>query len=657
MIPSLGHFALVLAFAIACAQAVIGLFGPALRDRRILAAAPALAISQLIMLAGSFSALVWAGVVSDFTVRNVADYSSSATPLFYRIAGTWGNHDGSMLLWCLILSVCSGVVAFFGSNIPSSLHARVLGVLGAVSSGFLLFAMTVSDPFQRIWPPPLHGAGVNPVLQSPGLVVHPPILYIGYVGFSIAFAFAVAALIEGRVDAAWARWVRPWTLFAWMFLTAGICLGSLWSYTVLGWGGFWFWDPVENVALLPWITGTALIHSAIVVEKRDALKVWTILLAIATFSLSLCGTFLVRSGLLNSVHAFAAAPNQGLFLLTLIGLTVAGSLTLFLIRAPALSATGAFAPMSREGALILNNLFLCIIATVVFVGTMYPPFVDLLFNVQLTVGKPFFDRAVLPLTGPLMLAMAVGPMMPWKRGDLLPALTRLWVGAAVATLIFFLLLARGHFVAALGFCGAAWVIIGALADLVEKTRLFRIPLGQSLARLGGMRRAHIGAFLGHLGFGVMVLGIAGMSLRSHVITVLKPGQHVSFAGDHWTFDALHHTHGSDYKGLQAVVDVTHHGHQVMTLHPALHDFKAQGTKTVIAAVRTNGVRNIFVTFASTEKNGGAEFRFNIHPLAPELWLGGLIMALGGAASLSDRRFRVGAPARRSVRVPHGASTT
>ena len=657
MIPSLGHFALVLAFVIACIQAITGLFGPALRDRRVLAAAPALAISQLIMLILSFLSLVWAGVVSDFTVRNVADYSSSATPLFYRIAGTWGNHDGSMLLWCLILSVCSGVVAIFGSNIPSSLHARVLGVLGAVSSGFLLFAMTVSDPFQRLWPPPLHGAGVNPVLQSPGLVIHPPILYIGYVGFSIAFAFAVAALIEGRVDAAWARWVRPWTLFAWLFLTAGICFGSLWSYTVLGWGGFWFWDPVENVALLPWITGTALIHSAIVVEKRDALKVWTILLAIVTFSLSLCGTFLVRSGLLNSVHAFAAAPNQGLFLLALIGLTVASSLVLFLIRAPTLSATGAFAPVSREGALVLNNLFLCIIAAVVFVGTMYPPFVDLLFNVQLTVGKPFFDRAVLPLTGPLMLVMAVGPMMPWKRGDLLPALTRLWLGAAIAVGIFFIVLVHRHFVAALGFCGATWVIIGALADLVEKLRLFRLPLRQSFARLISMRRAHIGAFLGHLGFGVLVLGVAGMSLESHVITVLKPGQHISFAGYSWTFDGLRHTSGSDYTGLRAVVDVTHGGHHIMTFRPALHDFTAQGTTTVIAAVHTNGVRNIFVTFAAKERNGGGEFRFNMQPLAPELWLGGLIMALGGATSLSDRRFRLGAPARRPAKIPDGATTT
>ncbi|MDD2863031.1 MAG: cytochrome c biogenesis protein CcsA, partial [Acidiphilium sp.] len=303
MIPSLGHFALALALALAIAQAIIGLFGPMLRDRLVLRTAPALAIGQFLMLAASFAALVWSGVVSDFTVRNVAEFSSSTTPLFYRITGTWGNHDGSMLLWCLILSLCGATVGVFGNNIPSSLRSRVLGVLGLVSGGFLLFTIAVSDPFRRIWPPPLHGAGVNPILQDPGLAVHPPILYTGYVGFSIAFAFAVAALIEGRVDAAWGRWVRPWTLVSWVFLTCGICFGSLWSYYTLGWGGFWFWDPVENVALLPWLTGTALIHSAIVVEKREALKPWSVLLAIATFSLSLCGTFLVRSGLLHSVHA------------------------------------------------------------------------------------------------------------------------------------------------------------------------------------------------------------------------------------------------------------------------------------------------------------------------------------------------------------------
>ncbi|MDX5932789.1 heme lyase CcmF/NrfE family subunit [Acidiphilium acidophilum] len=655
MIPALGHFALVLAFVISIAQAVLGLFGPPLRDRRVMAAPPALAISQFLMLAASFGALVWAGVVSDYTVRNVADYSSSLTPLFYRIAGTWGNHDGSMLLWCLILSFCGGIVGAFGRGIPSSLRARVCGVMGLVSTGFLLFTLTVSDPFQRIWPPPLHGAGVNPVLQSPGLVVHPPVLYVGYVGFSIAFAFAVAALIEGRVDAAWGRWVRPWTLFAWTFLTAGICLGSLWSYTVLGWGGFWFWDPVENVALLPWITGTALIHSAIVVEKRDSLKVWTILLAITTFALSLCGTFLVRSGILNSVHSFAVSPAQGNFLLMLISITIIASLILFVIRAPLLVTTGVFAPVSREGALILNNVFLCIIAAVVFTGTLYPPFSDLLFNIQLSVGAPFFDSTVLPLTAPLIISMAAGPLMPWKRADALAILRKLWLGAVAAVIILAVMLFRGHAIAALGLAGAVWVIIGALVDLAEKIRLFRVPLGQSLGRIFRLQRAQAGAILGHLGFGIMVLGIAGMTLRVHTVTVLRPGQSVALGGYSWTLESIHKFAGPDYKSRQATVLVTRDGHKVMTLRPALHYFTAQQTQTVIAAIRTDGVRNIFATFAGMSKSGAAEFRFNIHPLAPELWFGGLIMAIGGTLSLFDRRLRVGAPARRPTALTDGSA--
>lgn len=656
MIPTLGNFALTLALAIALAQALVGLFGPLLRDRLVLRAPAALAISQFVMLALSFAALVWSGVVSDFTVRNVAEYSSSTTPLFYRITGTWGNHDGSILLWCLILALCGATVGVFGNNIPTSLRARVLGVMGLISGGFLLFVLMVSDPFRRIWPPPLHGAGVNPILQDPGLAVHPPILYTGYVGFSIAFAFAVAALIEGRVDAAWGRWVRPWTLVSWVFLTCGICFGSLWSYYTLGWGGFWFWDPVENVALLPWLTGTALIHSAIVVEKREALKTWSVLLAIATFSLSLCGTFLVRSGLLNSVHAFAASPNQGLFILGLLAVTIGGSLLLFAIRAPVLSASGMFAPISREGALILNNIFLCIIAAVVFTGTMYPPFVDLAFGMQLSVGAPFYDQAVLPLTAPLILAMVVGPLLPWKRATLMPALAKIWFGAVIALVVFAFLIFRGHAIAALGLAGATWVIIGAIVDLAERVRLFRVPFGQSIIRLFTLPRAAVGAAFGHLGFGVAVLGIAGMTLRVHTVTVLQPGQSVDLGGYSWALKSIGPATGPDYTARRATIVVTRNGHRVKTLHPELHFFTAQKTKTVQAAISTDGVRNLFATFAGEDNKGGGEFRFNVHPWAPEIWLGGLIMALGGAISLSDRRFRVGAPARGRVRKPAGSAT-
>ena len=646
MIPELGHFALACAVAIAFAQGVIGIFGPSLRDARALYAAPVLALSHFAAIGIAFLALVWAGVVSDFTVENIADFSSSAVPLIYRISGVWGNHDGSILLWCLILSLCGTAVAVFGGELPASLRSRVLGVLGLVSGGFLLFTLTVSDPFARLWPPPLEGAGVNPILQDPGLAFHPPVLYTGYVGFSVAFAFAIAALIEGRIDAAWGRWVRPWALLSWCFLTAGIALGSWWSYYTLGWGGYWFWDPVENAALLPWLTGTALLHCAIVVEKRESLKAWTVLLAITTFSLSLSGTFLVRSGILNSVHSFAAAPDQGLFILALLGLTIGGSLLLFAIRAPVLAATGIYAPISRESALVLNNIFLCAIAAVVFTGTLYPPFVNLLFGIQLSVGAPFYNQTVLPLTAPIILAMGCGPLLAWKRADLLPALQRLWLAGAVALLVFLVLSATRHVIAALGLAGGAWVVLAAITDLAERVRLFRVPLGNSLARLTTLPRRALGATLGHIGFGVSVLGIAGMTLAVQKVVVLQPGQSTELGGYTWTLQDIHDAPGPNY--TQRVADITVDG---LTLHPSRRFFTAQHVITNDAAIHTNGFQDIYAVFADEPASGGAELRLNRHPMAPEIWFGGLIMALGGFLSLSDRRLRVGAPSRKK---PAGA---
>jgi cytochrome c-type biogenesis protein CcmF len=617
-------------------------------------AAPALAISHFLAIGAAFAGLIYAGVVSDFTVENVADFSSSAVPLIYRITGTWGNHDGSMVLWCFILSLCGATVAMFGGGLPAGLRARVLGVLGLVSGGFLLFTLTVSDPFQRIWPPPLDGAGVNPILQDPGLAFHPPVLYTGYVGFSVAFAFAIAALIEGRIDAAWGRWVRPWALLSWCFLTSGIALGSWWSYYTLGWGGYWFWDPVENAALLPWLTGTALLHCAIVVEKREALKAWTVLLAIATFSLSLSGTFLVRSGILNSVHSFAAAPDQGLFILGLLGLTIGGSLLLFAIRAPVLAAAGMFAPLSRESALVVNNIFLCSIAAVVFTGTLYPPFANLLFGIQLSVGAPFFNQTVLPLTAPLILAMAIGPLLPWKRALLAPALQRIWPVAAVAALVFISVTAERHVIAALGLAGGTWVVLAALSDIAERLRLFRIPFRDSLGRLSVLPRAAIGAAIGHIGFGVTVLGIAGMTLAAQKVIVLQPGGSTELGGYTWTLDDIHNAPGPNFSQRVADVTVSENGRTLMQLHPSRRFFAAQKTVTDDAAIRTNGFQDIYATFADEPAGGGAELRLNRHPLAPEIWLGGLIMAFGGGLSLSDRRLRVGAPSRRKAAKTQGA---
>ncbi|MDR3521094.1 MAG: heme lyase CcmF/NrfE family subunit [Acidocella sp.] len=646
MIPELGHFALALAVALAFAQGVIGVFAPGLRDARAMRAAPALALSHFLAIGASFLGLIYAGVVSDFTVENVADFSSSQVPLIYRITGTWGNHDGSMVLWCFVLSFCGATVAAFGGNLPASLRARVLGVLGFVSGGFLLFTLTVSDPFTRIWPPPLDGAGVNPILQDPGLAFHPPVLYTGYVGFSVAFAFAIAALIEGRIDAAWGRWVRPWALVSWCFLTSGIALGSWWSYYTLGWGGYWFWDPVENAALLPWLTGTALLHCAIVVEKREALKAWTVLLAIATFSLSLSGTFLVRSGILNSVHSFAAAPDQGLFILALLAITIGGSLLLFAIRAPVLAATGMFSPLSRESALVLNNIFLCSIAAVVFVGTLYPPFVNLLFGIQLSVGAPFFNQTVLPLTAPLIVAMAIGPLLPWKRAALRPALERIWLAAVVAVIVFLVMTEQSNAITALGLGGGVWVMLSAVSDIAERAKLGRVKLGDSLGRLRAMPRAAFGAALGHIGFGVMVFGIAGMTLASQKVVVLNPGQSTELGGYSWKLDDLRDAPGPNYAQRVADVTISDDGKPFLTLHPSRRIFTTPKVITNDAAIHTNGFQDIYVVFADEPAGGGAELRLNRHPLAPEIWFGGLIMALGGALSLSDRRLRVGAPSRK-----------
>lgn len=637
MIPELGHFCLAMAVVLACAQGVIGIASPALKDPRALAAVPVLAISQFSAVLLAFLSLIWASVVSDFTVEMIADFSSAQTPLLYRISGVWGSHSGSILLWCLILSACGLAVACGARSLPAFLRARVLGVLGLVACGFLLFTLVVSNPFTRIWPPPLQGLGINPILQDPGLAMHPPLLYLGYVGFSVAFAFAVAALIEGRVDAAWGRWVRPWVLLSWCFLTAGIALGSWWSYYTLGWGGFWFWDPVENAALLPWLTGTALLHCAIVVEKRESLRSWTILLAIATFSLSLSGTFLVRSGVLNSVHSFAAAPDQGLFLLVLLGLTIGGSLLLFAIRAPKLMAGGVYAPISRESALILNNIFLCALASVVLIGTLYPPFAALLFGIQLSVGAPFFNQTVLPMTAPLLIVMGIGPLLAWKRADLYPALHRLWLAGAIALLLFVILFASQGLIVALGVAAGIWVIGAAITDLT-----FYL----NWARLRSLPRARLGAALGHIGFGVMVIGVACMSLATQQTILLTPHHKVEAEGYGWTLLDIHHANGPDYTQLVADLRVSQGNHVVFNLAPAQRHF-ADGTTTRVAAIRSNFIQNRYVVLADVTDTG-ATFYIHRHPGAPEIWLGALVMILGGGLSLSDRRWRIGAPRRRAA---------
>jgi cytochrome c-type biogenesis protein CcmF len=651
MIPELGNFALALAACLAFAQALVGIYGAHRRDIRLMAATPGLAIGQFLALAVSAGALVWSAVSDDFTVANIVENSSRLKPLMYKISGTWGNHEGSILLWGLILALCGTAVSIAGRNLPSALRARVLGVLGGTSCGFLLFAFTTSNPFLRIWPAADEGQGMNPLLQDPGLAFHPPILYTGYVGFAVPFAFAVAALLEGRIDAAWGRWVRPWALTSWAFLTCGIALGSWWAYYELGWGGYWFWDPVENASLMPWLTGTALVHSAIVVEKRESLKIWTVLLAIGTFSLSLSGTFLVRSGILNSVHSFANDPARGIFILGLLGLVIGGSLLLFAIRAPRLASGGVFAPVSREGALVLNNILLCSICAVVITGTMYPPFADLLLGQKISVGAPFFNATVLPLAIPLFAAMAVGPLLPWKRARLGPVVQHAWWAAMAAIIVSGFCSIGMKILPALAFGAATWIILGSFAEVVERTLLFRAPVASSFRRARGLPVAVLGAALAHAGMGVTLAGLAGSALSTQKIVNAHVGDHVTSGGYEWTLMNLEDAQGPNYTQRIATIYVTKDGAPVVLMHPSRRNFTLQHQTTSDVAISTNLFRDLYAVLGE-ESGGTAVLRLHVNILAPWIWLGAAIMATGGGLSLMDRRLRVGAPSRtRPMAVP------
>jgi cytochrome c-type biogenesis protein CcmF len=652
MIPELGHFALAMALALSVAQAILPMIGAQKRDARLMASAVPLANSVFLATLAAFIALAVCYAVNDTSVINVVQNSHSAKPMLYKITGTWGNHEGSMVLWVLVLAICGGAVASFGRELPSVLQARVIAVLGLIAAGFLLFILTTSNPFERVWPPPPDGQGLNPLLQDIGLAMHPPLLYMGYVGTAVTFAFAIAALIEGRVDAAWGAWVRPWALASWAFLTLGIALGSWWAYYELGWGGYWFWDPVENASLMPWLASTALLHSAIVVEKRGALKIWTVLLALLAFALSMLGTFLVRSGVLNSVHSFAADPARGVFILGMLVVYVGGALALFAWRAPGMTPQGAFAPLSREGALVLNNLLLCCICAVVFVGTLYPLFLDLLTDRLISVGPPFFNLASLPLALPLFAAMALGPLMPWKRAQLWPVVQRLWWVAIIATGAFLLALALSgqNFWPALGFGAGMWLIAGAVCDIADRVAAFRVPLRTALARARGLPRAAWGAAIAHAGVGVTALGVAGMGLATETLVGVKPGESTRFAGYEWRLDQLRDYQGPNWTARRAEISVMVDGRVVMTMAPQRRFFPIGRTTTTEASIRTNLVRDLYAVLGE-ERDGTAVLRLHHNPLAPWIWFGAGIMALGAGISLSDRRVRIAAPSRKAVAQP------
>ena len=650
MIVEIGHFALILALCVALAQASVPLIGAARDNRAWMGVATPTAVAQLGLLFIAFLALMFAYVTSDFSVKNVADNSNSLKPLIYKISGVWGNHEGSMLLWVLILALFGAIVAGFGRNLPPGLKARTLAVQAMISIGFLAFIILTSNPFERLDPAPLDGQGLNPLLQDPGLALHPPILYVGYVGFSIAFSFAVAALIEGKVDAAWARWVRPWTLLAWLFLTAGIALGSWWAYYELGWGGWWYWDPVENASFMPWLVGTALLHSAIVVEKRDALKSWTILLAIITFSLSLVGTFLVRSGVLTSVHSFASDPDRGVFILGILVIATGGSLALYAWRAPQLQSRGLFQPISREGGLVLNNLLLTTAAATVFLGTLYPLFLDAFGSEKVSVGPPFFNATFVPLMIPLVIAVGIGPLLPWKRADLGGVMARLKIAFVVAALVAlgtaYLTWGKTVF-GPLGIGIAGWLCASVLLEMGERIGLGRIAFSDSLKRAAGLPRAAWGMTVAHFGLAITVAGVTGAALwQVESIQIMKPGERVNVSGYEFTLDDARQIRGPNYVAERGFFTVKTGGEELIKLEPERRRYLVSGQETTEAAIFTTAMYDLYVVLGEANGKGGWTIRLYYKPLVPWLWIGSLIMVLGGVVSLTDRRLRVGAPSRR-----------
>ncbi|MDD1535366.1 MULTISPECIES: heme lyase CcmF/NrfE family subunit [unclassified Bradyrhizobium] len=647
MIAETGHYALVLALGLALIQSVVPLIGARLRDAALMNVARSAALAQLLFVGASFTALVMLHVNSDFSVANVYENSHSMKPLLYKITGVWGNHEGSMLLWVSILALFGGLVAAFGNNLPLSLRAHVLAVQAWVAGAFYLFILVTSNPFLRIASPPIEGRDLNPVLQDIGLAVHPPMLYLGYVGFSISFSFAIAALMEGRIDAAWARWVRPWTLVAWIFLTLGIAMGSYWAYYELGWGGWWFWDPVENASLMPWLSGTALLHSALVMEKRNALKVWTILLSILTFSLSLLGTFLVRSGVITSVHAFATDPTRGVFILLILCLFIGGSLSLFAGRATSLKQGGLFAPISREGALVLNNLLLTVACAVVLFGTLYPLAMEMLADFKMSVGAPFYNLTFAPLFALLLLAVPFGPMMAWKRGDLLGVTQRLLaagVAGLVAVAIAWGWATGGSTLAPLAIGLGVFVIAGAVTDIVERTGLVRLPFATVLQRARGLPRSAWGTAFAHAGLGVALIGIVcETTWNSEYIATMKQNEVAHIAGFDVKLDGVLQRQGPNYREMIAEFNVSRDGAPLSVMTPSKRSFTTRGSSTTEAALLTRGASQLYISLGDANAEGAIAVRIYYKPMVLMIWWGPVLMAFGGVLSLSDRRLRVGAP--------------
>ena len=654
MIPELGHFALILALGIAALQAIVPIVGWRARDARLMAFAGSAAQGQFLCVLLAYACLTSAFVTKDFSVAYVAENAHTQLPLVYRISAVWGAHEGSLLLWTLMLSGWTFAVSVFNRRLPAELGALVVAVLGMISVGFLLFLLLTSNPFARLFPVPLEGRDLNPLLQDPGLAIHPPTLYMGYVGFSVAFAFAIAALLTGKLDAAWARWTRPWTTAAWMFLTMGITLGSWWAYNELGWGGWWFWDPVENASFMPWLAGTALIHSLAVTEKRGILKSWTALLAILAFSLSLLGTFLVRSGVLVSVHAFASDPSRGLFILVFMAIVVGGALTLYAARAARLSSEAELHLFSREGLLLLNNVFLVVAAGAILLGTLYPLVLDTLKLGKISVGPPYFNAVFLPLMVPLFVLVGFGAVVPWKKGRAAETWKRLRVPAfaalAAAIVLPFALEGRATILALAGALLGSWTVFAAVQDVWRRAR----TKPSLLTGLSSVPRAIWGMTLAHVGLGLWALGVAFVTSYGFEQDVrLAPKAEAPVGAFSFGFDGATETQGPNYTAQTGTVTVEQDGRTIARLNPQKRFYPSQRNVMTESAVDVGLTRDLYVSLGEAFDDGSWSLRIYVKPMIRFIWFGGLLMFIGGALAASDRRYHLARATQRGAALDPG----
>ncbi len=638
--PELGHFTLALACCLAGAQFILPLLGNQKNDFHLMNLAAPLAWGHFFSLMIAFVCLIIAALNDDFSVQNILQNSATDKPLLYKITGIWGNHEGSILLWSFILSFFGILFSSFSHRLSFSLRTKIIAILGGCATGFEIFCLITSNPFLRIWPAPMEGQGMNPLLQDPGLAFHPPILYTGYVGFSVPFAFAVAGLMEKNIDSAWGCWLRPWVILAWIFLTAGITIGSWWSYYVLGWGGYWFWDPVENAALIPWLTGTALLHSTLIVEKREALKTWTVFLSIITFSLALCGTFLVRSGILNSVHAFASDPTRGIFILVLLIIICGGALVLFAWQAPLLPFTALFAPFSREGSIILNNILFCSLATIIFVGTLYPSVLQMINGQTISVGKPFFDKTFVPPALITIFFMAFAPWLAFKKTSLkklIQPLSFMGIITLVIIIISFIYLHR--FLPALATGLAFWVIMGALTDFSSKLSLFKTSFKNNFHRMKNLSLSFYATYIAHIGVAVILLGIIGMAYSQQKIVEVPIGTTLHLAGYEWTLEAVQNHKGPNYLATEAILKINYHHKTICWMFPARHFFPRQQQVITNVAIHTNLIADLYAVLGDSKNINDTSptyiLKLHYNPLAPWIWIGGFIMILGGFLTLID----------------------